>query len=112
MVLGKTGRNLAAGMSGGRAFVLDLDLTKLNGEMVDVIPIDSLQSELLRNLISRHAAETGSLVAAEILAAWPDSFSRFSLIMPREFARVLTAISMAESEGRSVDDAVMEVANG
>ena len=112
VVLGKTGRNVAAGMSGGRAFILDLDPAKLNGEMVDLIPIDQTQAELLRALLSRHAAETGSRVAAEILAAWPGSLVRFSLIMPREYARVLAAISRAEAEGRSVDEAVMEVANG
>jgi glutamate synthase (NADPH/NADH) large chain len=112
VVLGKTGRNIAAGMSGGRAFILDLDPEKLNGEMVDVVPIDGVQSELLHSLISRHTAETGSHVAAEILAAWPASLGRFSLVMPREYARVLAAISRAETEGRSVDDAVMEAANG
>jgi glutamate synthase (NADPH/NADH) large chain len=112
VVLGKTGRNVAAGMSGGRAFILDLDQANLNGEMVDLIPIDDVQGELLHSLISRHAAETGSHVAAEILAAWPDSLGRFSLVMPREYARVLAAITRAETEGRSVDDAVMEAANG
>jgi len=112
VILGETGRNLAAGMSGGRAFVLDLDLAKLNGEMVDVIPIDQSQADQLHSLVSRHAAETGSHVAAELLVAWPESIQRFSLIMPREYARVLAAISRAESEGRSVDEAVMEAANG
>lgn len=112
VVLGRTGRNVAAGMSGGRAFILDLDVAKLNGEMVDVIPIDQSQSEILHALVSRHAAETGSQTAAEILASWPESLGRFSLIMPREYARVLAAISKAQAEGRSVDEAVMEAANG
>lgn len=112
VVIGRTGRNVAAGMSGGRAFILDLDMAKLNDEMVDVIPIDQSQSELLYGLLSRHAAETGSHVAAEILAAWPESTSRFSLVMPREYARVLAAIDRAQVEGRSVDEAVMEAANG
>ncbi|HUW77777.1 MAG TPA: glutamate synthase large subunit [Candidatus Nanopelagicaceae bacterium] len=112
VVLGQTGRNIAAGMSGGQAFILDLNPAKLNSEMVDLIPIDGTQSEVLRTLISRHAAETGSQVASEILAAWPESLGRFSLVMPREYARVLTAIASAQIEGRSVDQAVMEAANG
>jgi len=112
VVLGSTGRNVAAGMSGGRAFILDLDGAKLNGEMVDVVPIDQTQSKLLHALISRHAAETGSHVAAKILATWPESLGRFSLIMPREYERVLAAISRAQTEGRSIDEAVMEAANG
>jgi glutamate synthase (NADPH/NADH) large chain len=112
VVLGKTGRNFAAGMSGGRAFILDLDSTKLNEEMVDLIPIDKLQAELLHSLVSRHTAETGSGSAAEILANWPNSLRRFSLVMPREYARVLLAIGRAETEGRSVEEAVMEAANG
>ncbi len=112
VILGRTGRNIAAGMSGGQAYILDLDQTKLNSEMVDIIPIDDLQAELLHSLLSRHAAETGSTPAAEVLAAWPDSLARFSLVMPREYARVLAAVTRAETEGRSTDEAVMEAANG
>ena len=112
VVLGKTGRNFAAGMSGGEAFVLDLDPSLVNMEMVDVLPVPSEKVEKLNSLISRFHAETGSEVAHSLMENFTDSVKRFSLVMPRDYAKVLKVIDRAEREGRSADEAIMEVLNG
>jgi glutamate synthase (NADPH/NADH) large chain len=110
VVLGQTGRNFAAGMSGGRAFVLDLNAANVNQDMVDVLAVPNDQKEVLRSLISSFEVETGSTVAHELLADWEKSLSRISLVMPRDYARVLNAIEKANREGLPVDQYVMEVA--
>jgi glutamate synthase (NADPH/NADH) large chain len=110
VILGPTGRNIAAGMSGGRAFVLDLDSAIVNTEMVDVLAVPADQREALRTIISTFHVETGSEVAAQLLKNWETEVSRFSLIMPRDYARVLAAIEKATREGLPVDEYVMEVA--
>jgi glutamate synthase (NADPH/NADH) large chain len=110
VVLGNTGRNFAAGMSGGRAFVLDLDEAKVNTEMVDLLPVPADQASILKGLIEKHMNETGSPRAQELLADF--QLGRFTMVMPRDYARVLAAMSRAEAEGRSVDDAVMEASRG
>jgi glutamate synthase (NADPH/NADH) large chain len=110
VVLGRTGRNFAAGMSGGRAFVLDLIESQVNQEMVDIFAVPNDQKEMLRSLISSFEVETGSVVAHDLLANWDKSLSRISLVMPRDYARVLNAIEKANREGLPVDQYVMEVA--
>ncbi|NBO08092.1 MAG: hypothetical protein EBV30_01815 [Actinobacteria bacterium] len=110
VVLGSTGRNFAAGMSGGRAFVLDLDETKVNVEMVDLLPVPLDQVPLLKSLIEKHLAETSSPRAQELLADFQPG--RFTMVMPRDYARVLAAMARAEAEGRSVEEAVMEASRG
>ena len=110
VVLGRTGRNFAAGMSGGRAFVLDLDPALVNGELVDIIAVPEDQKEVLRTIISAFHAETGSEVAQGVLADWNAAVNRISLVMPRDYARVLAAIEKANREGLPVDKYVMEVA--
>ena len=110
VVLGTTGRNFAAGMSGGRAFVLDLNEAHVNQEMVDIIAIPNDQKDVLRQLISSFEVETGSAVAHELLSDWEKALTRISLVMPRDYARVLTAIEKANREGLPVDQYVMEVA--
>ncbi|NDA57604.1 MAG: glutamate synthase large subunit [Actinobacteria bacterium] len=112
VILGKTGRNFAAGMSGGRAFVLDLIPSLVNTEMVDVLSIPKDQEENLKSILSRFYAETGSLIAHQLLGDWQAALKRFSLVMPRDYAKVLAVIDKAEREGRSVDDAIMEALNG
>ena len=112
IILGRTGRNFAAGMSGGRAFVLDLKPELVNTEMVDVLAVPEDQQELLRQNISRFHAETGSLVAHELLQSWPASLVRISMVMPRDYARVLAAMNRAVSEGLAADTYVMEVGHG
>jgi glutamate synthase (NADPH/NADH) large chain len=110
VILGPTGRNIAAGMSGGRAFVLDLDTAIVNTEMVDVLAVPADQREVLRAIVSSFHVETGSEVAALLLKNWETEVARFSLIMPRDYARVLAAIEKANREGLPVDEYVMEVA--
>ena len=110
IVLGRTGRNIAAGMSGGRAFVLDLDTAKVNADMVDVLAVPEDQKEILKAHISSYFAETGSQVASEILNDWKNQLGRISLIMPRDYARVLDAMERAVREGLPADALVMEVA--
>jgi glutamate synthase (NADPH/NADH) large chain len=112
LVLGRTGRNFAAGMSGGRAFVLNLDPALVNTEMVDILALPHDQRKALHDLISRFFEETGSQVAADLLADWDEAIHRISMVMPRDYARVLGAMQRAQEEGISSDTYVMEVANG
>ena len=108
VILGSTGRNFAAGMSGGRAFVLDLEPRLVNPEMVDVLALPADQEDNLKSLISKFHAETGSEVAKKLLTNWDQEKSRISMVMPRDYARVLAAMERAEREGLPVDQAVME----
>lgn len=110
VILGPTGRNLAAGMSGGIAYVLDLVPERVNGEMVDLEPLDPGDAAFVRDLVERHLAETGSAVARRLLADWDAAAARFTKIMPRDYRRVLDAMAKAEAEGRDVDEAVMAAA--
>ncbi|MGA1415563.1 MAG: glutamate synthase large subunit [Candidatus Nanopelagicaceae bacterium] len=112
VVLGKTGRNFAAGMSGGRAFILDADHSLINSEMVDLLPVPKDQYSSLQSILSRFQAETGSPLAAEILREWESAIGRFTMVMPRDYARVLSAMARAEREGKDVERLVMEVSNG
>ena len=112
VILGSTGRNVAAGMSGGIAFVLDLELCRVNPEMVDVEQLGDVDSEWVRELVNRHSEETGSGVAESLLADWVASSVRFAKIMPRDFKRVLDAQATAEAEGKDVLAAIMEASRG
>jgi glutamate synthase (NADPH/NADH) large chain len=112
VVLGNIGRNFAAGMSGGRAFVLDLDQRLVNPEMVDVLSIPDDQEQMLLNVIKTFHLETQSLVAKDILDNWSTQKQRISLIMPRDYARVLEVMAKATREGMPVEGAVMAAING
>jgi glutamate synthase (NADPH/NADH) large chain len=109
IVLGKIGRNFAAGMSGGRAFVLDLDPRLVNPDMVDVLALPADQDMKLKSLIERFYGETGSEVAHSLMSDWDNQKSRISMVMPRDYARVLAAMERAEREGLDVNKVVMEV---
>jgi glutamate synthase (NADPH/NADH) large chain len=110
VVLGRTGRNFAAGMSGGRAFVLDLNADLVNTEMVDVLAVPADQKEILKSIVTSFFNETDSQVAGNLLLDWESSLLRISLVMPRDYARVLAAMEKATREGLPVDQYVMEVA--
>ena len=115
VVLGPVGRNFAAGMSGGIAYVLDLPEIRVNMEMVDLDQVeedagDQSEGKFLREVVERHHAETGSAVAARLLADWDPG--RFTKVMPKDYKRVLSAASEAEREGRDVNEAVMAAAHG
>ncbi|MFT4395182.1 glutamate synthase large subunit [Gordonia lacunae] len=112
VVLGPTGRNLAAGMSGGIAFVHDLDQAKVNMAMVELLRPDPEDLAWLKRTIATHTELTGSAIGASILADWPRRCLAFTKVMPTDYKRVLDAARMAEAEGRDVDSAIMEAARG
>jgi glutamate synthase (NADPH/NADH) large chain len=112
VVLGGTGRNMAAGMSGGIAFVLGLDPPMVNTEMVELQRPDPEDLVWLHDVVTRHARLTGSTVASSVLSDWPRRSAQFVKIMPTDYQRVLTATRMAKAEGRDVDTAIMEASRG
>jgi glutamate synthase (NADPH) large chain len=101
VVLGKTGRNFAAGMSGGVAWVLDLKEPRVNTELVELGPVEGEAADELEQLVREHAEETGSEVAAALLADWPAALPRFTEVMPTDYRKVLEAKAKAEAEGLS-----------
>jgi glutamate synthase (ferredoxin) len=112
VVLGRTGRNFAAGMSGGVAWVLDEDGTfasRCNTEMVGLEPVepDSEDEATLRELLARHHDLTGSDRAGALLASWPGSRSRFVRVIPHDYRRVLAAQARMRATGLSPDEAEM-----
>ena len=110
VILGSTGRNFAAGMSGGVAYVYDEsgDFPSLvNGEMVDLETPSDEDFETVRGLIDRHIIETGSDVGIRILADWDSSKARFAKVMPRDYKRVLEAAAHARATGADEMEAVM-----
>ncbi|WP_188121827.1 glutamate synthase large subunit [Actinoplanes lobatus] len=109
VVLGPTGRNFAAGMSGGKAFLLDLDQNLVNPELVDLAPLTDDERDLLRSLVEKHHAETDSAVAGRLLKDWANAVERFTAVVPRDYKRVMELIKTAEAAGRNVDEAVMGV---
>jgi glutamate synthase (NADPH/NADH) large chain len=112
LVLGNTGRNFAAGMSGGRAFVLDLDVRLVNTEMVDILALPGDQEEIIKSHISKFYAETGSKIAGELINDWQSATKRISMVMPRDYARVLDVMAKAQREGLPIESAVMAAING
>ena len=121
LVLGATGRNFAAGMSGGIAYVLDETgdfASRLNTDMVDIVPLDAADREWLTTTLRRHHELTESAVAQRLLgfvdgnAAEP--FANIRKVMPRDYARVLRVIADARAAGLD-DDAtsrkIMESVN-
>jgi glutamate synthase (NADPH/NADH) large chain len=111
-VLGPVGRNFAAGMSGGIAYLLDPDPRKVNTEMADLEALTAADADYLLELIARHQSETGSTVAAGLLADWDATVPRFARVMPRDYKRVLVAARQAELDGADVSEAVMAAATG
>jgi glutamate synthase domain-containing protein 2/glutamate synthase domain-containing protein 1/glutamate synthase domain-containing protein 3 len=100
-ILGRTGRNFAAGMSGGIAYVWDPDDTfvgRCNTGMVDVKPLHRESLPELRRMLRKHVKYTGSTVAKDILDHWEDSSARFKRVMPRDYARVIREIQSKEEE--------------
>ncbi|MGH3566141.1 MAG: glutamate synthase large subunit [Pseudonocardia sp.] len=114
IVLGDLGRNFAAGMSGGVAYVLDLarHQHRVNPEMVDLDPLDDDDRAVVRDAVERHHAETDSALAHALLTDWDSAVERFGKVMPKDYKRVLQARFAAERDGRDVDDAIMEAAHG
>jgi glutamate synthase (NADPH/NADH) large chain len=107
VILGPTGRNLGAGMSGGVAYVLDLDPGRVNPEMVDLDPLSAEDIGRLHAILRQHEEETGSDVARALLADWPASARRFTTVMPKDYKRVLRLRAEAEEKGMDPMVAVM-----
>ncbi|MEO6908228.1 MAG: glutamate synthase large subunit, partial [Abditibacteriaceae bacterium] len=109
VVLGTTGRNFAAGMSGGVAYVLDEKnqlAANLNGEMVDIEALDDVEEVLLvRDLIQKHKNYTDSAVAHELLENWEDTVRHFKRVMPRDYKRAQEAMKRAKDKGLSGEEA-------
>ncbi|MFJ9027126.1 glutamate synthase large subunit [Streptomyces sp. NPDC102274] len=102
VVLGETGRNFAAGMSGGVAYVIDLDTDSVNaGNLGAVEPLDDTDKQWLHDVVRRHQEETGSTVAEKLLAEWDTAVDRFSKIIPTTYKAVLAAKDAAELAGLS-----------
>ncbi|UCM87315.1 glutamate synthase large subunit [Streptomyces marincola] len=101
VVLGETGRNFAAGMSGGVAYVIDLDPEHVNPGFVAVEELTESDRAWLHDVVRRHAEETGSTVADRLLKDWDASAARFSKIMPTTYKAVLAAKDAAERAGLS-----------
>jgi glutamate synthase (NADPH/NADH) large chain len=118
VVLGRTGRNFAAGMSGGIAYVYDPDYSfhwLVNYEMVQVEPLECQEQRWLYEIVSRHRAYTDSAVAERILDNWDEEVEQFRKVMPTDYKRVLRVLAEAEAEGLDEDERlhrVMEAAHG
>ena len=115
VVIGPTGRNFAAGMSGGEAYVLaNKEEFKIlcNQDMVDLDDLDDDDKQVVNDLLQKHFNYTNSTVAENILKNWNVFQNKFVKVMPKDYKRVLTAMKRANAEGTSVDEAVMEAAHG
>ena len=112
LILGSIGRNFAAGMSGGRAFVLDINPDLVNPELVDILAVPKEEREPLREILSQFHSETDSEIAAELLENWQLAQHRFSMVMPRDYSRVLATMARALREGVPADTYVMEALHG
>ncbi len=112
VILGRTGRNFAAGMSGGVAYVYDREHDLYRRLNKDLVSMEELSEECdiqqLKELIIRHKEETGSGLAAAILADFEACIPCFKKIIPNDYRRMLAEISRAEKKGLNYDDAVLE----
>jgi glutamate synthase (ferredoxin) len=111
IVLGSTGRNFAAGMSGGVAYILDeagdFGSHRCNKAMVGLEKVeDPAEAAELQDFIRRHAELTNSSRAREVLADWEGSLKKFVKVMPKDYKRVLEAIAEAKADGLSGEDAI------
>jgi glutamate synthase (ferredoxin) len=111
VILGPTGRNFAAGMSGGVAFVLDEKgdfATRCNKQMVALEGFaDGAEKEEVRQMIQRHAELTNSQRAWKILALWPAYSEKFVKVMPKDYKRVLQSLKEVKERGLSGEEAIM-----
>ncbi len=116
VVIGTTGRNFAAGMSGGIAYVLDEAgdfKRRCNLGMVDLEPLlDFDDVETVKDLLARHIRYTQSPVAARVLVDWERALAKLVKVIPKDFKRVMAAIKLAQETGIAVDDAIMASAHG
>ena len=115
VILGRTGRNFAAGMSGGIAYVYDRDGTfpsRVNMEMVSLDPLSDEDAAFLHDRVTAHHRETDSALAGRLLAGWDEEVRHFVKVMPDDYKRVIEAVRQAEITGEPVLDAIMAAAHG
>jgi glutamate synthase (NADPH/NADH) large chain len=118
VVLGATGRNFGAGMSGGIAFVYDPDGSfdrRVNPEMVQIEKMDDDDTSFVREVVERHVEHTGSEIGRRVLASWSVESGRFRKVMPTDYRRVLDVMEQAGRDGldeRATLDRVMEASRG
>jgi glutamate synthase (NADPH/NADH) large chain len=108
LILGQTGRNLGAGMSGGVAYVIDLDLNDVNSDArasgeLSLLGLDETDIQIVLDLLSRHVAETGSPLARRLLEAGDATWARFTKVLPRDYAAVLATRQAAVDSGVDPD---------
>jgi glutamate synthase (NADPH) large chain len=112
VVLGKTGRNFAAGMSGGVAYVLDRDGTfpvACNREMVSLSKVTEPEElGLVKAMIERHVAATGSAAGQRLLDGWRDASAKLVKVLPNDYRRVVEAQAKLRAEGLGVDEAALK----
>lgn len=110
VIIGKTGRNFAAGMSGGVAYILDEKGDFANHCNTEMVGLETLEdaSEIaeIKQMITKHAEYTNSSKAKKVLAGWDNNVSKFVKVMPRDYKRVLEAIQKAVESGLSGDEAL------
>ncbi|MDT5327508.1 MAG: glutamate synthase large chain, partial [Mycobacterium sp.] len=114
-ILGPTGRNFAAGMSGGIAYVYDPQSVlpdHLNAEMVELEALDDDDVDWLHGMLVAHVDATDSAPAQHVLSDWESELKHFVKVMPRDYKSVLAAIAEAERNGENVDEAIMAAARG
>jgi len=112
VILGPTGRNFAAGMSGGVAYILDEQgdfATRCNMQLVGIEKLDAEDAVTVKAMIENHAINTRSTRAAGILADWNRYLPKFVKVMPKDYKRVLAAIKRAKADGLT-GDAALEAA--
>ena len=112
VVLGRTGRNFAAGMSGGIAYVLDLEGDfadkRCNRQMVELLSVESeSEQNALYNMIQDHAVKTGSQYAWTVLKDWENMLPNFVKVYPRDYRRMLEKIGEMEADGLAGDEAIL-----
>ncbi len=117
VVLGSTGRNFAAGMSGGVAYVLDLHADLVNAELVDLGPLRPDDETTIKELLDSHVQWTESPVARRLIEDWDRARERFTLVLPRDYQRVLDVQATALAQGLDVDgvevwNRIMEASRG
>jgi glutamate synthase domain-containing protein 3 len=115
VVLGPTGRNFAAGMSGGIAYVYDSAgefADRCNMELVDFEPLEASDADELYALIEEHHQRTLSPVAAGVLSSWEESLPRFVKVMPRDYKRALAELAAEEPEVAHYDEHAVSTGGG
>jgi glutamate synthase (NADPH/NADH) large chain len=122
VILGATGRNLGAGMSGGTAYIYRLARASVNPEALssgelELGPLGAADAEILRDLLERHLAETDSRLAASLLADFDAELANFVRVLPRDYAAVMQTRAEALGEGLDLDgdvvwNRILEVTGG